>query len=839
MDKLQEAAHDWHFIEHLHENKIKYLYRNRSATKNNKEPDLLFISKIIEKGSAGFDIDNYKFNENEKIFAIFESKRDWSWIDELKVFEQVKNNYYKNIHEYLTDNFFVILWNWKNLNVYKYKKDEEFLLKNWNRVLDMFLIEHFTIEKIKKELEIDLEIEQPSFVKIKKEKKPITNRDELFKFYDKINEKLRNVIDEISIKIEVVMIFLFLQSLKNKTDIPEDIKLKFEILNDEKFRTKEQISDLISSISKIYTNELIIKIPDILYKNESLMIFLYEEIVLQEICYDTDLKGDAFEYFLNYNYLWNNWFWQYFTPRHIVDMIIKKVFEYNDSYMLFDKTFLDPCCGSGWFITQIFKELKNKLFCSNFEEENKMWILNKIRRNSIYWNDLWLSVYKYAKMNMILSWDWHTNIINDNFLYPKDENKLFFNNKYDNIVTNIPFWKKELWEKEVHFVTKIFSLLKDNGFMFIIIPDWFLSNKTKDYIELRKNLLFRWTIKEIISLPQIVFNPYTDVKTSVVIIQNKITKEDYEISYSKIEEDWYFKIKWSSKKLQRDLNFISDIDRYLEIEKDWNKQILDKRYKIKRSELLNNFYFKDIEKRDILNNEIEDLNIKIEQISKIKDKKEIQNLLKIDLSNKIKELGLLNIWNINLVYKDKINFEEKENVEYKFIQEEFYCVQEKWSIKDNDFYIEIGDIKNNTYKLIKKQKNDYKWLKLQEGDILISKARPWNWVITQIKNNDKELICTWWFTVLRHKEKDLRIADYLFEYLKGDKTFFKYLNNVSEWFCPPSCKDSDILEYKFPLLNSWEMNVFVNLLNQKNELLKKLTVCEDNLNSMFMNYYNE
>ena len=72
-----------------------------------------------------------------------------------------------------------------------------------------------------------------------------------------------------------------------------------------------------------------------------------------------------------------------------------------------------------------------------------------------------------------------------------------------------------------------------------------------------------------------------------------------------------------------------------EIEKDWNKQILDKRYKIKRSELLNNFYFKDIEKRDILNNEIEDLNIKIEQISKIKDKIEIQNLLKIDLSNNI------------------------------------------------------------------------------------------------------------------------------------------------------------------------------------------------------------
>lgn len=138
---------------------------------------------------------------------------------------------------------------------------------------------------------------------------------------------------------------------------------------------------------------------------------------------DTDIKGDAFEYFIQKYNQTNNDLGEYFTPRHIVRFlndIIKPTFG--------DKIY-DPFCGTGGMLIIAFERIYQTLEESGLLDDTNLLAL----REKTIWGGEVSETAKIAKMNMILSGDGHSNIIqHDSFSNPVE-------GKYNVVISNIPF----------------------------------------------------------------------------------------------------------------------------------------------------------------------------------------------------------------------------------------------------------------------------------------------------------------------------------------------------------------------------------------------------------------
>src|SRR3989344_1362077 len=83
---------------------------------------------------------------------------------------------------------------------------------------------------------------------------------------------------------------------------------------------------------------------------------------------DTDIKGDAFEYFLQNTTSTENDLGEYFTPRHIVKTIV------HLANPIFKESVYDPFCGTGGFLTQSFKYINENTI---LDEEGEKFLRKK------------------------------------------------------------------------------------------------------------------------------------------------------------------------------------------------------------------------------------------------------------------------------------------------------------------------------------------------------------------------------------------------------------------------------------------------------------------------------
>jgi type I restriction enzyme M protein len=242
---------------------------------------------------------------------------------------------------------------------------------------------------------------------------------------------------------------------------------------------------------------------------------------------DTDIKGDAFEYFLEKTTSTENDLGEYFTPRNVVKTIINLVDP------KFKESVYDPFCGTGGFLTEAFNYIKE----NNIIEGEKD--LKRLKHNTLYGREI-TTTARIAKMNMVLHGDGHSGIqqintlTNPDYLLPNGEIK-----KFDVIVTNMPFSQtitrktmengKTKTENNISplyyngiaknsgdsaCVLHCFRALKEGGRMALVVPEGFLFRR--DTAAVRKFLLSKAKLQSIISLPQGAFLPYTGVKTDIL-----------------------------------------------------------------------------------------------------------------------------------------------------------------------------------------------------------------------------------------------------------------------------------------------------------------------------------
>jgi type I restriction enzyme M protein len=91
---------------------------------------------------------------------------------------------------------------------------------------------------------------------------------------------------------------------------------------------------------------------------------------------------------------------------------------------------------------------------------------------------------------------------------------------------------------EALFVDCILNHLKPKGRAAIIVPEGVVFKNDNVFKALRKNLMQNG-LHEVISLPSGVFQPYSGVKTSVLLIDKEIANSKNEILFMQIENDGF------------------------------------------------------------------------------------------------------------------------------------------------------------------------------------------------------------------------------------------------------------------------------------------------------------
>lgn len=393
------------------------------------------------------------------------------------------------------------------------------------------------------------------------------DRKELIKIFDEANNMLRG--DGLRAGIERFGEFaniLFLKLISETEDNKRELGIHtdFDDMCHWDYIKKLKSNSRIEHINKIVYDKLnklygttiftslLIKDSDIL--ND--IIKKLDPLTLTDV--DSDVKGDAFEYFLKASTASKNDLGEYFTPRHIVKTMVQLV-----NPQIGEKVY-DPFCGTGGFLIEAFRHIYNNMPRNPATEK-------MLREDTIYGNEI-TNTARITKMNMILAGDGHSNInMKDSLSNPVD-------GEFDVVLANMPYSQKtkhgNLYDLPstngdsicVQHCMKAVNSASENGRIALVVPEGFLFRK--DLTKAREYILENCQLQSIISLPQGVFLPYTGVKTNIIYatkVNQKLKSTDKQKDY------WYFDVKSDGKTLdnhRRDLgNGKGDLDKYLEYRK--------------------------------------------------------------------------------------------------------------------------------------------------------------------------------------------------------------------------------------------------------------------------------
>ena len=265
---------------------------------------------------------------------------------------------------------------------------------------------------------------------------------------------------------------------------------------------------------------------------ETLSMFLKE---INGFIYEhSEDLGDAFEYLLSILGSQGD-AGQFRTPRHIIDFIVAAVDPKKD------ETICDPACGTAGFLISAFKHIL---------KENKEKPLTPDEKKNLMDHfvgyDISPDMVRLSKVNLYLHGFPNPTIFEYDTLSSEEK----WDENFDVMLANPPFmspsggirphkrFSVQANRSEVLFVDYILEHLRPNGRAGIIVPEGIIFQSAIAYKALRK-LLIEDGLLAVVSLPAGVFNPYTGVKTSILLFDNGLAKKTKDILFLKISNDGY------------------------------------------------------------------------------------------------------------------------------------------------------------------------------------------------------------------------------------------------------------------------------------------------------------
>jgi len=283
---------------------------------------------------------------------------------------------------------------------------------------------------------------------------------------------------------------------------------------------------------------------------ETLKMFLK---VIDEFNYDhSERLGDAFEYLLSVLGSQGD-AGQFRTPRHIIDFMVAVVDPKKT------ETVLDPAGGTAGFLISSYKHiLKANSSPSPLAGEGRGEgatqrtgdLLTPDEKGRLAQNfkgyDISPDMVRLSLVNLYL----HGFADPHFYEYDTLTSEERWNEFADVFLANPPFmspkggikphkrFSVQSKRSEVLFVDYMAEHLTANGRAGIIVPEGIIFQSQTAYKQLRKMLVEHYLVA-VVSLPAGVFNPYSGVKTSILILDKSLARKTNTIAFFKIVNDGF------------------------------------------------------------------------------------------------------------------------------------------------------------------------------------------------------------------------------------------------------------------------------------------------------------
>jgi type I restriction enzyme M protein len=321
-------------------------------------------------------------------------------------------------------------------------------------------------------------------------------------------------------------------------------KYSWRKLFDPSLSGKEMLDLYSEGLEKLETNPNVPELFRNIFKNAylpykdpaTLKLFLKH---IGEFEYSHSEKlGDAFEYLLSVMGSQGD-AGQFRTPRHIIDFITSCLNPQKH------ETVNDPACGTAGFLLSAFKHILNTNTDKRLGDKLTPDDRTKLAQNFVGY-DISPDMVRLSLANMYLHGFSTPQVYEYDTLSSEDR----WDETYDVILANPPFMtpkggirphKKfgvQANKAEVLFTDYIAEHLNKNGRAGIVVPNGIVATTQTAYKQLRK-MLVDDSLIAVISLPAGCFNPYSGVKTSILMLDKSLAKKNDHILFIKVENDGF------------------------------------------------------------------------------------------------------------------------------------------------------------------------------------------------------------------------------------------------------------------------------------------------------------
>lgn len=382
----------------------------------------------------------------------------------------------------------------------------------------------------------------------------------IYKFMDDMDQAALKAGDKASFFVGELEPYAWTRLMDVRKGNQERMNLYAEAI--EKFSTAEKLPELFRDIFR--KAHLPFRSPEVLG------IFL-SEINYFDYSHPEEL-GNAYEYLLSIMGSQGD-AGQFRTPRHIIDFVVAAVNPKKDERIH------DPACGTAGFLISAYKHILSQHNSKDSDKALKP--LTPSERRKLFENfegyDISPEMVKLSRVNMYLHQFKSPKI----FEYDSLSNDARWDEKFDVIVMNPPFMSPKGGitphkrfgirsnRSEVLFVDYVMQHLKPRGRAGMVIPEGIIFQSASAHTELRKALV-QDGLHAVVSLPSGVFNPYSNVKTSVLFFDNEVSKKTKDILFVKVNNDGH---DLGAQRRPIDKN---DLPEALRILHAWREHVLNK-----------------------------------------------------------------------------------------------------------------------------------------------------------------------------------------------------------------------------------------------------------------------
>jgi type I restriction enzyme M protein len=355
-------------------------------------------------------------------------------------------------------------------------------------------------------------------------------------------------------QITLALIYKFMDDMDRESVEEFGGKPKFFADEFEKYSWRNLLSPTLSGIDiQVLYSEALDKLPTnpnipeffrnifknafLPYKDPSTLRMFLKHIDVFEYSHSEKL-GDAFEYLLSVMGSQGD-AGQFRTPRHIIDFITACLNPQKGD------SICDPACGTAGFLLSAYKHIINQNTDKRIGDKLTPDDRRKIAENFVGY-DISPDMVRLSLVNMYLHGFTTPKIFEYDTLSSEDR----WDETFDIISANPPFMtpkggirphKKfgvQANKAEVLFTDYIAEHLNKNGRAGIVVPNGIVATTQTAYKQLRK-LLVDDSLIAVISLPAGCFNPYSGVKTSVLMLDKGLIKKSAHVLFIKIANDGF------------------------------------------------------------------------------------------------------------------------------------------------------------------------------------------------------------------------------------------------------------------------------------------------------------